>query len=35
MVCVFRCPQCHKRIGGSVIAVHAPRYVFPFSLEVS
>jgi hypothetical protein len=21
-----RCPQCHKRIGNSVIAVHAPRY---------
>lgn len=22
-----RCPQCHKRIGHSVIVVHAPRYV--------
>jgi hypothetical protein len=21
-----RCPQCHKRIGNSVIAVHTPRY---------
>jgi hypothetical protein len=21
----FRCPQCHKRIGNSVIAVHTPR----------
>lgn len=21
----FRCPQCHKRIGNSVIAVHVPR----------
>ena len=23
----FRCPQCHKRLGNSVIAVHAPRRV--------
>lgn len=23
----FSCPQCHKRLGNSVIAVHAPRYV--------
>ena len=22
------CPQCHKRLGNSVIAVHAPRYVY-------
>jgi len=22
-----RCPQCHKRLGSSVIAVHAPRCV--------
>lgn len=21
----YRCPQCHKRIGNSVIAVHSPR----------
>jgi Vam6/Vps39-like protein vacuolar protein sorting-associated protein 39 len=23
-----RCPLCHKRLGNSVIAVHAPRWVF-------
>ncbi|KAG6333670.1 hypothetical protein ID866_5413 [Astraeus odoratus] len=25
MYSVFLCPQCHKRLGSSVIAVHAPR----------
>lgn len=23
------CPQCHKRLGTSVIAIHAPRWVGP------
>lgn len=26
------CPQCHKRLGNSVIAVHVPRYVFYTSI---
>lgn len=25
---LYRCPQCHKRLGNSVIAVHSPQYVF-------
>ena len=27
MLTEHRCPQCHKRLGQSAIAVHAPRYV--------
>ena len=29
-ICCHSCPQCHKRIGNSVITVHAPRYVFNY-----
>ena len=29
-----RCPQCHKRLGSSVIAVHAPRCVYVEAITI-
>lgn len=35
LIVLYRCPQCHKRLGHSVIAVHTPRLVsIPLLIDI-